>query len=406
MDAYRQKVDAGWYYPRDAPEDRTPYWGNQVIPVEFKGDETGDDPFDDEKDNISSEALSRKEARGQMITYSELLHVIQQRTALFMLIIIGRRARFTRWDRSGTVVTRAFNYVDHWELFCDILWRIGSCSQAQLGFDPTATRVYDDDADYAIMYRAATMVDTVDYSERVLKGGKLPPGEFEYVRKMFKDSIVPGWPRYRVKIPIEVPGEAKPESEKTFRDFLIGKPAFRAKGMAGRGTRGYVALDCAQKRFVWLKDAWRANYEFVEREGDILAALNQAQVTNVPTMLCHGDIGGQTTETPDWWARRNEVCGNSESTSVSSTSGSSHTFVDSISSKGKKRQRDDDDDEGSGTKIESCPLRLHQHYRPVVREVAMPLDRFEYPQQLVQVIFDCVLGESPITWSLHADTDV
>ena len=366
-----------------------------MIPVEFKADETGGDPYDDQKDNISSEADTRKAARGQMITYSELLHCIQQRTALFMLVIIGRRARFTRWDRSGTVVTRAFNYVDHWRFFCDILWRIGQCSHTQLGFDPTATRIYKGDADYTTMREVADMKEnTIDHAERVLKGGQLPEGEFAYVRQMFHDSLVTGWPCYRVKVPVEVPSEENlPAAETTYREFLIGKPAFRAKGMAGRGTRGYVALDCATKKFVWLKDAWRANYEFVKREGDILAQLNQAQVPNVPTMLCHGDIGGQTTETPDWWARRNATSDSSETTPVSSSSGSSHTFVNSSSSKGKKRQRDDD--ESSETKTESCPLRLHQHYRLVVKEVAMPLDRFEFPKQLVQVMFDCVLGESP-----------
>ncbi|KAM5541091.1 hypothetical protein V8D89_005224 [Ganoderma adspersum] len=393
VDAYRQKVDAAWYYERDAPQHGEQDWGNQVIPVEFKGDETGGDPYDEDEDNISSDADTRKGARGQMTTYAELLHGIQQRTAVFMLVVFGRRARFTRWDRSGTVVTTSFNYVQEWKMFCDVLWRIGQCSQAQLGFDPTATRVYDDDPDYATMYAAAhTLEHTVDHSERVLPNGKLPEGEFAYVRQMFKDSLVPDWPRYRVKVPVEVPGEAKPESEKTYREFLIGKPAFRARGMAGRGTRGYVALDCTTHKFRWLKDAWRADYELVEREGEILAQLNEAQVINVPTMLCHGDVGNQKTETPDWWDLwKGAGDDGSAGTPASAASSSEHTLVEPSSSKGKKRQREDDDRE-SGTKAESCPLRLHQHYRLVVEEVAMPLDRFKYPQQLVQVIFDAVLA--------------
>ncbi|PIL32452.1 hypothetical protein GSI_05154 [Ganoderma sinense ZZ0214-1] len=395
VDSYRQKVDTAWYYPHDAPlpGKGTPDWGDQVIPVEFKADETGGDPYDDKKDKVSPEAKTRKEARGQMITYSELLHGIQQRTAVFMLIIIGRRVRFTRWDRSGTVVTKAFNYVDNWKFFCEILWRIGHCSRTQLGFDPTATRVYEGDADYATMKEAANMdhPNTVDHSERALENGELPEGEFKYVRQMFKDSLVSEWPWYRVKVPVEVPSQENPGAEKkTFRYFLIGKPVFRAKGMAGRGTRGYVALDCATNKFVWLKDTWRANYEFVRREGDILAALNKAQVPNIPTMLYHGDIDGQKTETPDWWERQKDASDSSESTPVSSTSGSSHTLVCSTSSKGKKRQRDEE--ATSDTRTDICPLRLHQHCRLVVKEVAMPLERFEFPKQLVQVMFDCVLA--------------
>ncbi|KAI1784512.1 hypothetical protein LXA43DRAFT_210690 [Ganoderma leucocontextum] len=410
IDPNRQKVDAAWYFRRDAKDDKKQDWGNQVLPVEFKGDETADDPFDEEKENISTSALSRRKARGQMITYSELLHLIQQRVALFMLVVVGKRARFTRWDRSGTVVTRAFNYIEDWKFFCDILWRIGNCSATQLGFDPTATRLSEADPDWRRMLTAAHEKDCVDYSERVLKGGTLPEGEFAYVQDMFKHSLVPGWPCYRVEVPVEVSaGEKKvPDGEKKFRHFLIGKPTFRAKGMAGRGTRGYVALDCVTERFVWLKDAWRANYEFVEKEGNILAALNQAQVSNVPTMLCHGDINGQTTETPDWWEHNKQEGG--RSTPASDTTQSSRTYVNSSSSTGLKRKLAEEEDAPPqpATKTQGCPLRLHQHYRLVVQEVAMPLDRFEYPQQLVQVIFDCVFAHyeaftKPETPLLHRD---
>ncbi|KAI1784511.1 hypothetical protein LXA43DRAFT_210652 [Ganoderma leucocontextum] len=407
IDPYQQKVDAAWCFERDAKDDKTQDWGNQVLPVEFKA---VDDPFDDTQDNISTSAGKRKMARGQIITYSERLHAVQQRTALFMLIVIGQRARFTRWDRSGTVVTRAFNYVKDWKFFCDILWRIGNCSSAQLGLDPTATHVYDSDPDYVTMFKAANMENTVDHAERVLKDGKLPEGEFEYVRKMFKASLKPNWPRYRVEVP---DGEG-------CRKFLIGKPAFLAKGMAGRGTRGYVALDCATGRFVWLKDAWRANYELVDQEGDILKALNQAKVYNVPTMICHGDIEGQATETPDWWERKKqereqqkreqlereqlerdqlerenqarEKPRRDRTTPASSSTDSSDTCVNSSSSRPMKRKLKDDGEASTepAAEAEHSSLRLHQHYRLVVQEVAMPLDHFQYPQQLVAIMFDCV----------------
>ena len=377
VDPTRQRVDSAWYFDRAVRDRPQQEWGNQVIPVEFK---VVDDPFDDKKPDGRTSADRRKMARGQCITYSELLHAVQQRTALFMLVVIGRRVRFTRWDRSGTVVTRALDYVDNWRLFCDILWRIGCCSEAQLGFDSTATRVYDTDADYLTMFKASNMEDTVDHSERVLKDGKLPPGQFEYVRKMFKESLKEKWPRYRVKVP---DGDGS-------RDFLIGRPVFRAKGMAGRGTRGYVALDCETGEFAWLKDAWRANYDFVEKEGDILAALNQAEVSYVPTLVCHGDIAGQATETPDWWERKNQPRG--RSTPDSSATGSSHTFVNSSSSTSAKRPREDDEQTASEEQQCHTPLRLHTHYRLVVKEVAMRLDCIESPQQLVRVVLDCIYG--------------
>ncbi|KAI1782440.1 hypothetical protein LXA43DRAFT_977568 [Ganoderma leucocontextum] len=383
IDPNRQKVDAAWYFRRDANDDKKQDWGNQVIPVEFKGDETADDPFDEDKENIST----------------------PQRIALFMLVVVGKRARFTCWDRSGTVVTRAFNHIENWKFFCDILWRIGNCSDAQLGFDPTATRLSEADPDWHRMLMAAREKVCVDHSERVLKNGTLPEGEFVYVQDMFKQSLVPGWPWYRVDVP---------DGEKKFRNFLIARPTFHAKGMAGRGTRGYVALDCVTERFVWLKDAWRANYEFVDQEGDILAALNEAQVPNVPTMLCHGDIRGQATETPDWWERERQARENERQerkrqergrlTPDSSTTDSSRTYVNSSSSMRKKRQREDGNEEAagqSGTKTEERTLRLHKHYRLVAQEVAMSLDRFEYPQQLVQVMFDCVFAHGQAATKLE-----
>ena len=306
-----------------------------------------------------------------------------------MLIVIGRRARFTRWDRSGTVVTRAFDYVTNWEFFCDILWRIGNCTEAQLGLDPTATRIYNDDPDYLTMFNASeTKKDTVDYSEREIKDGTLPKGEFKYVRQMFKESLKDKWPRYRVEVP---------DGDKT-RKFLIGKPAFRARGMAGRGTRGYVALDCETGRFVWLKDAWRANYDFVRKEGDILADLNAAQITNVPTLVCHGDIAGQATETPDWWLRKQVEP--ESSTPDSSATGSSHTLVNPSSSSSAKRPREEEDEEAPKEEPRG-PLRLHTHYRLVVQEVAMPLSRFETPQQLVRVMLDCIYGECSLSCPFH-----
>ena len=417
MDPNKQRVDAAWYFERDVRDQGQQEWGDQIIPVEFK---LVDDPFDDKKENISASAEKRQSARGQCITYSELLHAVQQRAALFMLIVIGRRVRFTRWDRSGTVVTRAFDYVENWEFFCDILWRIGNCSEAQLGLDPTATRIYDNDPDYLTMFDAANKKDMVDHSERKLEDGDPLMGDFDYVRQMFSDSLKAKWPRYRIEVP---------DGDKTHK-FLIGKPAFRAKGMAGRGTRGYVALDCESKVFVWLKDAWRANYELVTPEGDILKALNLADVYNVPTLVYHGDIKDQATETPGWWERRKlarekearerrarekesrerkarerqarEESRRNRKTPASSSTGSSDTYVNPSSftfTSMKRRLEDDDDDDDDdeaaepATRTEHCPLRRHQHYRLVVKEVAMPLDKFQDPLQLVAIVYDCVRGE-------------
>ncbi|TFK79782.1 hypothetical protein K466DRAFT_470959, partial [Polyporus arcularius HHB13444] len=162
------------------------------------------------------------------------------------------------------------------------------------------------------------------------------------------------------------------------RKFLVGRPYFRAKGMTGRGTRGYVAWDCHAKKFVWLKDAWRAHYALLTKEGDILAQLNAAEVSNVPTLVCHGDIRGQTTKTPEFWEMMHPL---DPFPLIPTTSTSSQDY----------RQ--------------DCPLRRHIHYRIVVEEVCLTLPLFENGQQLVSIIYDCALAHYEATQAgfIHRD---
>ncbi|TFK83367.1 hypothetical protein K466DRAFT_602927, partial [Polyporus arcularius HHB13444] len=174
-------------------------------------------------------------------------------------------------------------------------------------------------------------------------------------------------------------------------------PVFCAKGLIGRGTRGYVALDCTNGRFVWLKDAWRADYLLLEKEGDILAELREAKVPFVPTVVCHGDIREQTTLTSQVWEDKHPLPGPAP--------GPSHVSDQPrASSSSSKRKWTDVEDSGvhvpppkglSGTDLpyrEDCPLRLHRHYRLVVEEVAKPLCEFETGKQLVSIIKDCIVA--------------
>ncbi|OJT02866.1 hypothetical protein TRAPUB_6591 [Trametes pubescens] len=76
------------------------------------------------------------------------------------------------------------------------------------------------------------------------------PHVFRYVREKFRESLVPGWPRYKLRIKVRVGNKDK------VRVFLVAKPLFEAPSMFGRATRGYVAIDVRTGRFVFLKDSW------------------------------------------------------------------------------------------------------------------------------------------------------
>ncbi|KAI0667547.1 hypothetical protein C8Q78DRAFT_1105481, partial [Trametes maxima] len=265
-----------------------------------------------------------------------------------MLLVIGRRFRLLRWDRSGTLVAKAVDYFENPDLLCEVLWRMSRLSDEQLGCDPSATRLLPGHPHYRRMTEASfPSRHDIDHTERRLDDNEVPKygHVFRYVRDMFRDSLRENWPRYRLKV----------REGGITRNFLVCKPVFHASGMVGRGTRGYVALDYGRDRFVWLKDAWRAHYELVDQEGCILAKLNQEGVDNVPTLVCHGDILDQTTMTPSYWERKNPP---------------SQSTLPSI----------------------DCPLRRHMHYRLVVEEVAMPLTGFQNGRQLVSIILDCVIA--------------
>ncbi|KAI0739873.1 hypothetical protein C8Q80DRAFT_1200724 [Daedaleopsis nitida] len=414
IDSDRQKPDAAFFRDADTPEDGKPHWIDQIIPVEFKRyDSHGTylDPFHNStfgSKTSKEEPDKRKQGRGQVTTYAEFVMAIQHRVAVFMLVVIGRYCRFVRWDRSGSLVTHLLDYYEQWELFCDILWRISTRSDVQLGCDPTAVRVLPGDEDYHKMDLAAVSRPTdIDHTvtDRPLRAGEIPdtspgpdgqpkPTVFKYVRAQFFDSINAGWPRYCLSIP----------DGKETRKFLVSKPSFRATGLIGRGTRGYVALDCESGRFVWLKDAWRAQYLKVEQEGAVLKQLNNGNVPFIPTLVCHGDIEEQDTLTPDWWERQHAAAQPTPSkVDATPVDASAQPQPSSTSSSKRKRRVEDDEEDlprpdglppSTHTLGSTCPLRRHRHYRLVVKEVGLPLSKFQHGRQLVEVVRDCVFAHS------------
>ncbi|RDX52927.1 hypothetical protein OH76DRAFT_1333606, partial [Lentinus brumalis] len=76
-------------------------------------------------------------------------------------------------------------------------------------------------------------------------------------------------------------------------DFFVGKPIFvsESPGAAGSRTRGYVAWDIQNKRFAFLKDAWRRKGGGSSAtEGKVLLQLRAAGVANIPTYVCDAEL--------------------------------------------------------------------------------------------------------------------
>ena len=395
IDRRGQKVDSALFTEELAPDDNQPHWADQLVPIEYKKHHTRGDPFDDKKLELEADAQDRKKVRGQIIAYAELIFAVQQRTKLIMILIMGRKFRLLHWDRSGVSISLSIDYYERWQTFCDVLWRISVLARFHpelLGLDPSATRVFPDDPRWQRMTDAGVKRKSdADHKPRDLAPDELTGDAvtFAYVRKLFRTSLEGHWPRYELEVP----------DGDTVRKFLVGRPYFQAKGMTGRGTRGYVALDTQSKtgKFVWLKDAWRAHYPLLNKEGDILGRLNAAGVTNVPTLVCHGDIRGQVTRTPEFW----ELVHLRDHTQRRPTTPSSSMDRPSSAGSSKRKWTDEEaHDSAPKDSCEDCPLRCHIHYRIVVEEVCLTLPFFEDGQQLVSLIYDCASGKccyTPIT---------
>ncbi|KAL6301547.1 hypothetical protein BKA93DRAFT_919788, partial [Sparassis latifolia] len=327
-DSTKQKPDVALYRNTERPTDNRPNWNVQRLHFEFKRHYNRDDPFDDSSDDFEDVANNRIDKRGQFIQYAATLFERQQRCFCFTVMMLGRWARLCRWDRSGAIISEKFDYVDSRHLV-EFLWRFAHLSPVDQGDDPTARPIPKHSGDADLMRDKA--------KPRREKCG--------HIREYFRESLDESWTWWRLKIDVPV-GGADSTAHEVRGEYLVGKPHFSSHSMAGRGTRGYVAIDCKTGDFVWLKDAWRVDHAGIEKEGDILHRLNDLKIGNIPTMLQHGDILQQHTLSQDYWLSPDPTMTN--------------------------------------------PLKLHTHYRLVEKEVCRPMRDFKHGQELTRLVYDCM----------------
>ncbi|KAI0696669.1 hypothetical protein C8T65DRAFT_663385 [Cerioporus squamosus] len=332
LDATRQRCDLALYPKASAPQNRDDgaNWAAIEVLFECKPESVSDDPFDEDAQNFEPTAERRKDNLGQIMSYATLIFTTQHRAHLFTVVLFGEMARLIRWDHSGVVVTKKFNYRSEPLKLGRFLWRYCHLSAIQRGHDPTVTYVRSHTWEDELMEKRAKN-PTLDSGHEIGK----------HAREMFEQSIANKSDRCKITM--------------DGRDFLVGRPHFSSSELAGRGTRCYVAIDCNDREgpFVYLKDAWRVAHDGIEREGDVLAFLNDdeapgGRVEGVPTLVCHGDVGDQQTVSQDVWKALHP------------------------------------------NKEAECPLKTHRHYRIVVREVCLSMSCFQDAAELVYLIYLCI----------------
>ncbi len=263
-----------------------------------------------------------KELRRQ----AKLVFSVQPRFAFFFLLLLGDDARLIRFDIAGVATTVKFNYSACPEVLVDLLARYSRASPDERGHD-TSAHLIEPASEIGEMMRRR--LDSATLGDDVALG-------------YFQESLNPEWPWWRLEVHDEDSGEIKP--------FAVGRPHYCSVDVFGHATRGYIALDLTTGYLTFLKESWRPTSGScaLVKEGSVLKKLNKLDTPFVPTVLCHGDVPGQT----------------SISQRLAATS------------------------EGS----QFAYLGGYAHYRVVMKEVGKPVEEFENGAQLISVIRDCVKG--------------
>ncbi len=336
-----EAVDVGMYpsgYVPQAPKGKSKSaqndWSFVEICIECKTEPEALDPFDDRNDDKQPTSKDRKGVLGQILSYAEFVLTRQQRTCLFMVLLLGDLCRLVRFDRSGAIASEKFNYKTNGGDLIEFLWRYARCDLATRGHDPSAERI-DPASNLGQRMQARATKKPAD------------AGPEDYVRELFEKSLKTDWSWWKLR----VDGE-----HGVVRHFLVGEPNFQAPGVAGRGTRGYVALDAdnIDGQFYYLKDAWRVVSRQIDKEGKILQFLNKKGVKYIPTLECHGDIAMPTIQL----TKTNQLWKDLHKRKTGAVS----------------------------------PFKKHQHYRIVVKEVGQEMAKFERGRQLIHALWCCIFG--------------
>ncbi|EED78182.1 predicted protein [Postia placenta Mad-698-R] len=235
--------------------------------------------------------------RGQIANYAAAVLRNQHRQFCFMVVAAGCRARLLRWDRSGAVVSKSFDFVrENKDIMFRFLYKYSCMSQEERGYDPTFVEATPADVDAMKAWKAEVMKD---------KKARLS----DYQSQCFDRELAESWPVYRVTIPKEdlisdislTPGnkqdqgrsEPSASGEHICDDdlvLLVGKPNKNSSSPVGRGMQGYVAYDVRKRRLVYLKDSWRPDLEDAHPEHKTYIHLWQHNVKNIAKLLSGGDV--------------------------------------------------------------------------------------------------------------------
>lgn len=244
---------------------------------------------------ISNDGRPNKALRtiGQMASYAAELCARQHRTHCFSICIYGPTARIIRWDRSGAIVSRSFNYHESPKLLCQFLWQYSRASDSERGFDTTIQKASDEEE--AIFLQTITEHIKTQINPHENDIIELIDDHYEKGR-VFKIPVHSQRPSANVG---EESSDTKVSVCRKYKDvqyYLVSRPVAAPSSIHGPSARGYWAVKVPDARMKeeycisFLKDTWRSAGSETQKEGDIMVELVEAGVPYVSDIFCHGDV--------------------------------------------------------------------------------------------------------------------
>ena len=231
-----------------------------------------DDPLPDDKFTVDTWAEDegskyRISALGQNTYYAHMIQTRQFRTCVFSLTISRSTARIMRWDRSGVLVTRGFDYKEHPMTLIEFVWRFVKANKEQQGFGLTANSTKSKEG-------RDSFLNAITFHVQLQLA--LGPDTPEQVLGDAVNTHYCGGVITRVTV-----GNS---------DVWVSRPLWVSHAVVGRCTAGYWGVRCDTNEVVFVKDIWRTDVETVELEGNILSNLRAKGVNHIPTLVGHGDV--------------------------------------------------------------------------------------------------------------------
>jgi hypothetical protein len=224
--------------------------------IEVKFDENDDAFRDDIAESFEHDAEASKDTKGQITSYAVAQLATQFRVHIFTILVCGGYARLLRWDRSGAVVTSAFDYCDRY--LGEFFWRYDQASPTARGMDLSVSVPSETEAELA--------------------------------RQSLKCAVEQSLAKFAVHH----------DEDGKISYYIGGRPTFKANASpTGRATRTFLVYDLENKRVVFLKDTWRIDMANVVKEGEIYESLHNAHVSHIAPLLCAGDVPLHRTRTQD-----------------------------------------------------------------------------------------------------------